>query len=357
MRTDRFDYSLPEELIAQTPTERRDESRLLVFDRGSGQIAHSRFSKLPDFLRVGDVLVFNDTKVIAARLRGEREDSRGQAELLLLRAIGQNEWWTMLKPGRRLRVGSVIRLHRNKGGRSDFSAKVVEKNEAGHGLIHFSGPGDILDALPMLGEMPLPPYIRPDVKRTKLDHDRYQTVYARQPGSVAAPTAGLHFTGDLLNELREREIETQFVTLHVGLGTFAPVKSELVEDHVMHEEQFEISPDSATAIAAAKDAGRRIIAVGTTSVRVLESVAEQNGGSIVAGTGATSIFIYPPRKFRMVDALITNFHLPNSTLLMLVSAFASPGSTAGIDQILAAYQEAICERYRFFSYGDGMFIH
>lgn len=357
MRTDRFHYELPEELIAQSPAARRDESRLLVYDRSDDRITHSTFRKLGDFLRDDDLLVFNDTKVIPARLRGERADSSGKAELLLLQEVAQNEWWAMLKPGRRLRMGSVIHLRSNKGGISDYTAKIVEKNDAGHGLVHFSGPGNVLDFLPALGEMPLPPYIRPDAKRTKLDQERYQTVYARHTGSVAAPTAGLHFTDTLLDELRERGIETRFVTLHVGLGTFAPVKAETVEEHVMHEERFEMTGDTAQAIKDAKSAGRRVIAVGTTSVRVLESVAEQNGGELKSGHGSTSIFIYPPRKFRVVDALITNFHLPNSTLLMLVSAFASPGSTTGIDKMLVVYQEAIRERYRFFSYGDAMFIH
>lgn len=357
MRTDRFHYDLPEELIAQTPAEHRDESRLLVVDRRNDDTTHSRFDRLGDFLRDGDMLVFNNSKVIPARLRGERADSSGKAELLLLRAVSSNEWWAMLKPGRRLRAGSVIRLRENNGDPSGYAATIVEKNDEGHGLVRFSGPGNILDALPGLGEMPLPPYIRPNSKRAKLDRERYQTVYARQPGSVAAPTAGLHFTTELLDDLRARGIETHFLTLHVGLGTFAPVKTDRVEDHVMHEESYEVSEDTATAISGAKSAGRRIIAVGTTSVRVLESVASANGGEIVPGSGATRIFIHPPCKFRVVDALITNFHLPGSTLLMLVSAFAAPGSTSGIDKMLGVYQEAIRERYRFFSYGDAMLIH
>jgi S-adenosylmethionine:tRNA ribosyltransferase-isomerase len=313
-------------------------------------------NRLPDFLRAGDLLVLNDTKVIPARLRGNREDSAGKAELLLLRPIAVNEWWAMLKPGRRLREGSTLRILKHKGGPSDFVGTIVEKNEAGHGRVHFSGPGNILDHLGQVGEMPLPPYIRPDATRSKLDQERYQTVFARDPGSVAAPTAGLHFTESLLEDLRDRGVETRYVTLHVGLGTFAPVKTEEIEAHEMHEEQFQVSPETATAIRLAKAEGRRVIAVGTTSLRVLESVAMNHGGEVVAGAGATRIFIHPPHKFRVVDALLTNFHLPCSTLLMLVSAFASPGSTAGIDVILDAYQEAIRERYRFFSYGDAMFV-
>lgn len=327
-----------------------------MFNRETGTTVHSQFRRLGGVLRAGDLLVFNNTKVLPARLRGERQDSAGKTELLLLRAVGPNDWWALLKPGRRLRTGSVIQLRRNKGGRSDYSARILEKNSEGHGLVHFSGPGDILDALPMLGEMPLPPYIRPDAKRAKLDQERYQTVYARLPGSVAAPTAGLHFTESLLEELRELGVEMQFVTLHVGLGTFAPVKAERVENHVMHAERFEIDNATAEAVEQARAAGRRIIAVGTTSVRVLETVAEQNAGRIQPGAGETSIFIFPPHKFRVVDGLITNFHLPGSTLLMLVSAFAAPGSTAGIAKMLAVYHEAIRERYRFFSYGDGMLI-
>ncbi len=357
MRTDRFHYELPEELIAQEPPNRRDGSRLLVLDRATGTRTHSMIKQLGRFLRAGDVLVMNDTRVIPARLHGVREGATGKAELLLLRQVGVNDWWAMLKPGRRLREGASIRLTKNKGGASDFMATVVEKNDEGHGRIHFSGPGDIADHLGQLGEMPLPPYIRPDAGRAKLDRERYQTVFARDPGSVAAPTAGLHFTGPLLDELREQGVETHFVTLHVGLGTFAPVKAEQVEDHSMHEERYQLSEETVRAIKVARAEGRRVIAVGTTTLRVLESVAANPSGRITAGTGTTRIFIHPPHKFHVVDALLTNFHLPCSTLLMLVSAFASPGSTAGIDMILETYQEAIAGRYRFFSYGDAMFVH
>lgn len=356
MRTDRFHYELPDELIAQEPLARRDDSRLLVIDRTSGERTHSQVKRLADHLRAGDLLVLNDTKVIPARLRGSREDSSGKAELLLLHPVATNEWWALLKPGRRLREGSTLRILKHKGGPSDFLGTIVEKNAAGHGRIHFSGPGDIADHLGQLGEMPLPPYIRPDAQRSKLDRERYQTVFARDPGSVAAPTAGLHFTASLLEDLRDRGVETRFVTLHVGLGTFAPVKTEEIEAHEMHEEHFAVSAETATAIKLAKAERRRIIAVGTTSLRVLEGAATNHGGDVVAGSGSTRIFIHPPHKFRVVDALLTNFHLPCSTLLMLVSAFMSPGSTAGIDTILEIYREAITERYRFFSYGDAMLI-
>ena len=356
MQTDRFNYELPDELIAQSPAARREDSRLLVVDRSSGGRTHSTIARLGDFLRAGDLLILNDTKVLPARLRGEREEGSGKAELLLLRSVATNNWWVMLKPGRRLREGSIIRLLKNKGGPSDFTATILEKNEAGHGRVHFSGPGDIADHLSELGEMPLPPYIRPDATRARLDRERYQTVFAREPGSVAAPTAGLHFTESLLADLRARGIATHFVTLHVGLGTFAPVKTEQIEAHEMHEERFTVSTETAEAVNEAKSAGRRVIAVGTTSLRVLESVAAVNGGRLIAGSGSTRIFIHPPHKFRIVDALLTNFHLPCSTLLMLVSAFASPGSIAGIDHLQEVYQEAIRERYRFYSYGDAMLI-
>jgi len=356
MRTDRFHYELPPELIAQEPAARREDARLLLWERRSHERRHSTVAQLGGFLREGDVLIFNDSRVIPARLHGGREGSGGKVELLLLRPVGHNDWWAMLKPGRRLREGDVIRLTRNKGGASDFIATIQEKNEAGHGRVHFAGPGDILDHLGELGEMPLPPYIRADATRTKLDRERYQTVFAREPGSVAAPTAGLHFTEALLEEIRERGVATHFVTLHVGLGTFAPVKAEEVEAHEMHEEYFEVSEPTAQAVNEAKSQGRRVIAVGTTSLRVLESVAAYHGGQLVAGAGSTRIFIHPPHKFRLVDALFTNFHLPCSTLLMLVSAFASPGTSAGIDPLLEVYREAIAERYRFFSYGDAMLI-
>jgi len=357
MRTDRFQYELPDDLIAQEPTARRDESRLLVVDRSSGALTHSSVNRLGDFLRAGDVLVFNDTKVIPARLRGVREGATGKAELLLIRPVAMNEWWVMLKPGRRLPEGSTVQILKNKGGPSEFLATIVEKNEAGHGLVRFAGRGDVVEHLGELGEMPLPPYIRPDAQRSKLDRERYQTVFARDPGSVAAPTAGLHFTESLLEDLRSQGVETHFVTLHVGLGTFAPVKTEEIEAHEMHEEHYQLGEATSEAVNAAKDAGRRVIAVGTTSLRVLESVAMRHGGRLVAGAGTTSIFIHPPHKFRIVDALLTNFHLPGSTLLMLVSAFMTPGSTAGIDTVLEIYRQAIAERYRFFSYGDAMLIH
>jgi S-adenosylmethionine:tRNA ribosyltransferase-isomerase len=356
MRTDRFHYDLPEESIAQTPAERREDARLLVFHRATGEREHARVAGLARFLQPGDVLVLNDTRVIPARLRARREDAGGRVELLLLHAVAPNEWWTMIKPGRRLRPGASVRLLDHRGAASDFTATIVEKNEAGHGRVHFAGPGDLLDHLGALGEMPLPPYIRPDAARARLDRERYQTVFAREAGSVAAPTAGLHFTGALIEELEAQGVHTCFVTLHVGLGTFAPVKTENVEDHVMHEEHYSVSTTTATEVNQARTEGRRVIAVGTTSLRVLESVAARHEGALVAGAGSTRIFIYPPYKFRMVDGLLTNFHLPGSTLLMLVSAFASPGGTGGIDRLLEVYREAIANGYRFFSYGDAMLV-
>ena len=356
MLTERFNYELPEELIAQRPAASRDGARLLVLDRATGGVRHSQVARLRDWLRAGDVLVFNDTKVFPARLHGIREDATGRAELLLLKQVGPNEWWAMLKPGRRLRVGATIRLLKRRREPSEFVGTIVEKNEEGHGRLQFHGPGELRAALGSLGELPLPPYIRPDETRASVDRERYQTVFAREPGSVAAPTAGLHFTPELLAALRAAGIETHFVTLHVGLGTFAPVKSEEITAHPMHEESYSVSESTAEAINRAKAEGRRVIAVGTTSVRVLESVAETHGRHLVAGDGRTRIFIHPPYKFQVVDALVTNFHLPKSTLLMLVSAFAAPGSTAGIALVLAAYREAIAERYRFFSYGDAMLI-
>lgn len=357
MRTADFDYPLPAELIAQEPAAQRDRSRLLVLPRATGQLAHRQFRDLPAFLRAGDVLVLNNSRVLPARLRGNNARSGGEFEILLLEENSFNDWWTMMRPGKRARVGTEIILRTLRGEPSLIRAQVLEVNAEGHRRLRFNGSSDIVENLEVLGEVPLPPYIeRPSPNQRPDDRERYQTVYAQPVGSVAAPTAGLHFTDKLLDEIRARGVEIGYVTLHVGLGTFAPVKAEELSDHFMHEERFVVEEHPARLIQAAKAEGRRVVAVGTTVVRVLESVAAAHEGCVVAGTGRTRIFIHPPYPFRVVDALVTNFHLPCSTLLMLVSAFAAPGETRGREMVLAAYAEAVRERYRFFSYGDAMLI-
>lgn len=356
MRTADFDYHLPPELIAQQPAGRRDASRLLVLDRASGQVAHRRFADLPDLLRPGDALVFNDSRVIPARLRGHKADSGGEVELLLVEENGVNDWWTMLRPGKRVRPGTEIELHDRSGQPTGLRATVTAKNNEGHCRLIFRGEENILARLDDLGEVPLPPYIaRPEHFDQAADRERYQTVYARAAGSVAAPTAGLHFTPEILETLRARGLATAFVTLHIGLGTFAPVKADDLTRHVMHEERYLLPEDTVAAIAQARARGGRVVAVGTTTVRVLESSVDEHG-RLRPGAGRTRLFIHPPFTFRTVDALITNFHLPQSTLLMLVSAFAAPGQTRGRELVLAAYAEAVRERYRFFSYGDAMLM-
>lgn len=360
MRTADFDFRLPPELIAQQPAQHRDQSRLLVLHRSEQRLEHRMFRDVLDHVRAGDVLVLNNSRVLRARLRGVNVKSGGAFEMLLLEEQATNDWWAMMKPGKRARVGTRIEIRSAPHAAhitTPVTATVTATNDEGHRRLHFAGVNDLLDVLETLGEIPLPPYIsRADVAAGARDIERYQTVFAEPAGSVAAPTAGLHFTQKLLAEIRARGVEVQFVTLHVGLGTFAPVKAETLEDHLMHEERYEVSHATAHAVNEAKAAGRRVIAVGTTSVRVLESVAAEAGGKIVPGRGRTRIFIHPPREFRIVDALLTNFHLPCSTLLMLVSAFAAPGETRGRELALTAYAEAIRERYRFFSYGDAMLI-
>lgn len=355
-----FDFHLPEELIAQTPEVRRDGSRLLIFDRLAGQTTHGQFRKLVSLLNPGDVLVLNDSRVIPARLFGTKAASSGRVEVLLLEEVKPLEWWTMMRPGKRVRPGTKLVFNTPSTGdlREVLEAEVLQKNDEGHVLVRFSGVADFEKTLFEIGEIPLPPYIaREQGRTTSEDRNRYQTVYSRQNGSVAAPTAGLHFTKELLEEIAARGVEVQYVTLHVGAGTFLPVKAEKIADHIMHEERFEVSEATATAINSAKAAGRRVIAVGTTTTRVLESVAREHEGTLVAGCGRTRIFIHPPYQFRVVDALVTNFHLPQSTLLMLVSAFTTPGKSEGKRVMLDLYAEAIRQRYRFFSYGDAMFIH
>lgn len=352
-----FEYNLPENLIAQEPLPEREHSRLLGLDRTTGQWCHGAFLDFPNHLKRGDVLVLNDSAVVPARLRGVNEQTGGQFELLLLEQNQTNDWWAMMRPGKRARVDTKIRLATRTGGPSSVSATVMEVNHEGHRRLTFSGTADILNELPSLGEVPLPPYIkRARGKTTEADRARYQTVYAENAGSVAAPTAGLHFTPGVLSVLRERGIEIAPLTLHVGPGTFAPVKNDDLAEHVMHEEQFRICPQTADVVTRARAEDRRIIAVGTTSLRVLESAACSGGGEIRAGSGRTRLFVYPPYTFQVVSGLLTNFHLPRSTLLMLVSAFAAPGETRGRELILACYAAAIRERYRFFSYGDAMFI-
>lgn len=336
--TSDYDYYLPEELIAQTPLKNRSESRLMVVNREKDTIEHKKFSDIIDYLTDNDVLVLNDTKVIPARLYGVKEDTGAAIELLLLKDEGNNVWQTLAKPQRRVKVGTIISF-----GDGILKAKCISKEEMG--ICHFEliYDGILVEILDKLGEMPLPPYIHEKLE----DKDRYQTVYAKNPGSAAAPTAGLHFTPELLEKIKAKGIEIIYVTLHVGLGTFRPVEAEDLTNHVMHSEYYEISASAASRLNEAKAKGKRIVAVGTTSTRTLESAYDNGFKECMANT---SIFIYPGYKFKAVDAQITNFHLPKSTLIMLVSALA------GRQRILNAYNEAVKEEYRFFSFGDAMFI-
>ena len=368
MRTADFDFELPPELIAQVPAPRRDLSRLLVLHRHSSRVEHRRFRDLRDYLRPGDVLVLNNSRVIPARLRGTNAHTNGRFEILLLEENATNDWWVMLRPGKRARVGTQIIFLDKDGHPTEACATVLETNHEGHRRLRFQGAANIADLLDRLGEVPLPPYIvRTDSSQLEQDRQRYQTVFALPAGSVAAPTAGLHFTEPLLTEISASGVQVCFLTLHVGFGTFAPVKTETIVAHVMHEERYEVSQETADTINEAKSVGRRVIAVGTTTVRVLETLAARSAHSsplcgdparaaVAAGIGKTRIFIHPPGDFEIADALLTNFHLPRSTLLMLVSAFAAPNSTRGRDLVLSAYAEAIRGGYRFYSYGDAMLI-
>ena len=343
-----FCFELPQELIAQTPIEKRDESRLLCLDRHSGRIVHSKFSRLPGMLRDGDCLVLNDSRVMPARLLGRRETG-GAVEVLLLREIGGGIWECLTRPGAKTKTGAKLIF-----GDGELTATVAAETDEGNRLISFMTGQErraaVLDEqiLDRLGKMPLPPYIHEELQ----DSERYQTVYSRNTGSAAAPTAGLHFTNDLLEAISEKGVTLCFITLHVGLGTFRPVKADVIEEHKMHSEFFIIPNETALAVNNAKSRGRRVIAVGTTSCRALESCAAPNSkfGDIRPYSGFTDIFIYPGYSFKCVDGLITNFHLPESTLIMLVSAFA------GRENVLRAYGEAIRERYRFFSFGDAMLV-
>ena len=339
MRTSDFNFDLPSELIAQTPAERRDRSRLLCMDKVTGGIAHRRFFELPGLLRRGDCLVLNDSRVIPARLMGRRETG-GAAEVVLLRDRGDGAWECLTRPGRKTKPGAALTF-----GSGELSAVVTDELSEGVRILEFSCGGAFMETLERLGKMPLPPYIRENLQ----DAERYQTVYSRAVGSAAAPTAGLHFTDELLGEIAARGVSVCYLTLHVGLGTFRPVKSELVEAHKMHSEFFSIPDGTAAAVNRAKSEGGRVIAVGTTSCRTLESCAD-SAGRVSPVSGSTDIFIYPGYRFLCVDGLITNFHLPESTLIMLASAFA------GRDNVLRAYDEAIKERYRFYSFGDACFF-
>ena len=359
MRTSDFDFDLPTELIAQFPTAQRDESRLLVVDRANGNLEHKNFRDILNYFRAGDVLVLNNSRVIPARLRGTNSETGGAFEILLLEENSTNDWWAMMKPGKRAKVGTQVQIthHAPRTTTSQIIATVTAINSEGHRRLQFSSTENILNDLDALGELPLPPYIERDQNNLpSSDKERYQTVFAKPAGSVAAPTAGLHFTEKLLAEIRALGVKIHFVTLHVGLGTFAPVKADTLAEHVMHEERYDISESTENAVNTAKSEGRRVIAIGTTSVRVLESSAAEHDGKIKSGSGRTKIFIFPPRQFRVVNLLLTNFHLPCSTLLMLVSAFAAPGEMRGREMILSTYAEAVRERYRFFSYGDAMLL-
>ena len=345
-----LDYDLPSELIAQTPASSRDASRLLVVDRARGGCEDHVFAELPDLLRPGDCLVVNSSRVIPARVLARDAGGR-PVELLFVEPIDPRRWRALVRPGRRCRAGVELMVD----GAPESELRIVSVAADGSRVVERLDD-TIEDLMRERGLPPLPPYIRRFAAPTAEDRERYQTVYARAPGSIAAPTAGLHFTEKLLEQIRSRGVRICFVTLHIGLGTFAPVKAGTLEEHVMHEERFEISAPTAQAIHHTRQAGRRVIAVGTTTVRVLESVAAANQGRLVECQGRTRIFIHPPHLFHVADALLTNFHLPRSTLLMLVSAFAAPGQTRGRELILSAYAEAIRERYRFYSYGDAMLI-
>ncbi|GAA6394016.1 S-adenosylmethionine:tRNA ribosyltransferase-isomerase [uncultured Flavonifractor sp.] len=339
MKTSDFNFELPEELIAQTPLERRDSSRLLTLDKNTGAVGHHHFYDLPDFLRPGDCLVLNDSRVLPARLIGHRPTG-GTCEVLLLVDRGEGCWECLVRPGKKLRTGAQIIF-----GQGQLTATIERELEDGKRLVQFHYQGIFLEILEELGKMPLPPYIKAELE----NQERYQTVYSKVVGSAAAPTAGLHFTPELLDNIQEMGVKVCYVTLHVGLGTFRPVKAEDIRDHEMHSEFCMISQETADIINETKRNGGRVICVGTTSCRTIESFAAEDG-TMTQRSGWTNIFIYPGYRFKVLDALVTNFHLPQSTLIMLVSALA------GREHVLNAYQEAVKEKYRFFSFGDAMFI-
>ncbi len=339
VKTSDFYYYLPDELIAQTPLQQRDSSRLMVLDRRTGKVTHKHFYDVIDYLQPGDCLVMNDSRVLPARLLGHRPTG-GAVEVLLLRDLGDKKWECLCKPGRKMQPGSEVIF-----GDGELTATVSDVKEDGNRIVEFHYEGIFLEVLERLGKMPLPPYIKAELQ----DQERYQTVYSREVGSAAAPTAGLHFTKDLLDKIREKGVKTAFVTLHVGLGTFRPVKAEEITDHHMHSELCMLSGETAVILNETKARGGRVICVGTTSCRTLESLVNPDG-TFEAKSKWTEIFIYPGYTFHAMDGLITNFHLPESTLVMLVSAFA------GREHVLGAYEEAVKERYRFFSFGDAMYI-
>ncbi|WP_239254078.1 tRNA preQ1(34) S-adenosylmethionine ribosyltransferase-isomerase QueA [Listeria ilorinensis] len=342
MRVEDFDFDLPEELIAQTPLLDRSSSRLMVVDKKTGELSDGTFTDILNDLNPGDALVLNDTRVLPARLHGIKEETGAHIEVLLLKQLEGNRWETLVKPAKRIRLGAKIHF-----GDGKLTATCIEELEHGGRVLEFVYDGIFYEVLEELGEMPLPPYI----KEQLADQDRYQTVYARENGSAAAPTAGLHFTEKLLDQIREKGIKVAFITLHVGLGTFRPVDVEDTENHKMHAEFYRLTNETADLLNQVKAEGGKIVAVGTTSIRTLETIATKFDGKLVADSGWTDIFISPGYTFKAVDALITNFHLPKSTLIMLVSALSSR------ELILNAYQHAVEERYRFFSFGDAMFIH
>ena len=341
MKVSDFTFDLPEELIAQDPLEDRSSSRLLTLDKNTGEIGHDVFHNIVNYLKPGDCLVLNNTKVIPARLIGAKEETGGKVEVLLLKRKQDNVWETLVKPGKKARPGARISF-----GDGKLVGEVIDVVDEGNRLVKFEYEGIFEEVLDELGQMPLPPYITHQLK----DKNRYQTVYAKYDGSAAAPTAGLHFTKELLEQIKEKGVNIAHVTLHVGLGTFRPVKVDDVEKHHMHSEFYVVEEDQAKLINDTKKAGKKVIAVGTTSCRTLESTTDENG-ILQAKSGWTEIFIYPGYQFKMIDELITNFHLPESTLLMLVSALA------GKENIIHAYEEAVKEKYRFFSFGDAMYIH
>ncbi|WP_172193968.1 tRNA preQ1(34) S-adenosylmethionine ribosyltransferase-isomerase QueA [Saccharibacillus qingshengii] len=344
MNVEDYDFELPERLIAQTPLAERTSSRLLALNKRTGEMEHLHFYDILDKLNPGDTLILNDTRVMPARLHGVKPETGARVELLLLKNIEGDRWETLAKPGKKVKTGAVLRFG------DELEAVVLEEGDMGARIIEFRYEGIFQEILDRLGEMPLPPYIKERLD----DRERYQTVYAKHEGSAAAPTAGLHFTEDLLDKLRSKGIEIGFVTLHVGLGTFRPVSVEQIEEHVMHEEYYELPQETAELINRTRERGGRVVSVGTTSTRTLESAARRTldeSGRLAADSGWTQIFLYPGEDFKVVDALITNFHLPKSTLVMLVSALA------GREHVLAAYREAVESEYRFFSFGDAMFIY
>lgn len=341
MNISMFDYDLPSELIAQTPLKDRSSSRLLVLDKNDGSIKHEVFSNIIDYLFPGDVLVLNNTRVIPARLIGEKEETGAVIELLLLKDMGEDVWECLSKPAKRLKIGTIVTF-----GDGLLKAEVIFKGDEGLTHVKLIYNGILMEILDKLGTMPLPPYIHEKLE----DQNRYQTVYAKINGSAAAPTAGLHFTPELLKSIQDKGVEIAYVTLHVGLGTFRPVEVDNILDHHMHSEYYVMDEETANTLNKAKEEGRRIISVGTTSTRTLETIATNNNGRFVSTSGNTNIFIYPGYEFKAIDALITNFHLPKSTLIMLVSALA------GRENVLEAYKCAVSEKYRFFSFGDAMFI-